>query len=131
MTTLSWLLYFADIADNVRSLFSGWVIFPIVFYLFAQVVWVVYRFEQKNDSNTDESLLKYGDSLLSTVRKLTIAIVIATAITHSFVPEKKTIYMIAGVEFTNTIITSDSNKALLDKIHKVVNKELDQLLEGK
>lgn len=133
MTTLSWLLYFADVADNVRSLFGVWLIIPLVAYIFFQVMWIAMRGDLfiGRDGYEEPPFIKQIDSLIILARRIVIALCIVALVVRGAVPEKKTIYMIAGVEFTHTIVTSDSNKALLDKIYIVVNKELDQLLEGK
>lgn len=104
MTKLSIFLLLADSLEKVSKVFLGIGIFSTILLA---VALILIAFIYTEDSS-------YKDSLSDCIHKHAVKIVVILFVTtfgwyflFSVIPSKKTMYMIAGVEFANTVMQTD------------------------
>lgn len=114
MNNLSWMLYLADVVGNFQGLLIG---FSIVLAL-GGVVWAVANtlFSEEADAQLIASKLRYVPYLF-----------VGTTILATLLPSSNTIYMIAGSEATEAVVTSEEGKEILNDIKEVIKHQLDEL----
>ena len=118
MTKLSLFLYSADVLDSLSDIFVGMGIICCIVGLLIGISICVSWFDE--DCKTDEGAAWF--------RKHTTAIILVTlfSIFGSFsvsalIPEKKTMYMIAGVEMADMFRQTDTAKELSKEMKGVLN----------
>lgn len=113
------LVYLASIVDSIKNL-GGFLMFatPLVFLA---SLWVI-SFDNIGKREVDKSKLKYVKTMIAT---LFIGIFLNT-----FTPTEKTLYLMAGASIAQDIANSPKTAATLDKVYKIVDKKLEEQLEG-
>lgn len=113
MNNLSWLLYFAEVAGRLGSV-AGMVTFFMGFGLLGIIFW--YFFSLDEDFHVPKPPIK--SYLVAFV--VTLLIAIAT-------PSKETIYLIAGSEAGEAVVTSEGGQEILNDIQQVIKHQLNKL----
>jgi len=119
MTKLSLFLYAADALDSISSFFIGFgIIAAIIFVIFGIaniIAWVV-----KGSSDDDEGAEWFR---AHTKRTLIIPVIVMFFLfgVSALIPEKQTMYMIAGVEMANEFRQTDTAHELSAEMKGVLH----------
>jgi hypothetical protein len=116
MNNLSWLLYFAEVAGKLGSI-AGLITLLMAVGLAGVIFW--YAMSLDEDLRVPKPPVK---SYL-TVFVITLLISIVT-------PTKETIYLIAGSEAGEAVVTSESGQEILNDIRQVIKYQLEGLKKG-
>lgn len=109
-----WILYFAEVSGGLKVFFAiAAAIIGIVGFIAA-----VAAFET-GDRDVADRALKVGAPLVS-------FLIVASVL----IPSKQTVYMMAAAKVSQDIIESPDAKLIGDKLLKIINKELDELVKG-
>lgn len=113
------LLYFADILSGLSSLLVAIIAISTISLLGSvaakiSVFW----------SGYESDIKKYYPPLNKFIKTSVVAWLIAV-ILQIALPSKGTIYAYAGINIANTV----SNNPVVEKIERLVNKKLDEMLE--
>jgi len=119
MNDLSWFLYLADVLPNAASSLGGLGFIVSVLGGFGLLFWkCLYEFN-KNDYEEMVDVPKGFCWVWSVFFFLLV-------ITH-FVPSKETIYLIAGSEAGEAVVTSETGQEILNDIQQVIKHQLKEL----
>ena len=117
MTKLSLFLYSADVLDSISDIFVGMGVICCIVGLLISICLFVSWFDE--DSRDDEGAKWF--------RKHTTAIILVTLFsifgsfsTAALIPEKKTMYMIAGVEMADMFRQTDTARELSKEMKGVL-----------
>ena len=111
MNDLSWLLYFADIAGNLKSI-AEWVMMFILFGL------SIFLFVGFVDDEFNERM-KYLPKK-SIIGAITVCLLIV-----GFVPSPNTIYLIAGSEMGEEVLKTDAAKKVEEYLTHLIDKAVE------
>lgn len=118
MNSLSWFLYFADVVGNVQGLLIVAAIFSVFVIVFAALT---FGHEQG----------KYGDKDLAKLArrfaKVSVVVCTLSALTAALIPTTQTIYLIAGSEAGEAVVTSPEGEEILSNIKDVIKHQLNVL----
>lgn len=117
MNSLSWFLYLAETVGKLGAIAEA---FSIILGL-GFVVIAFWHFTYLEDRQNTPKPPVRGYTL-------TFVIMVLVAIVT---PSKETIYLIAGSEAGEAIVTSESGQEILNDIHEVIKHQLGQLKEEK
>lgn len=119
MNSLSWFIYAADVLPNFS--WMGGVCF-ITLILFTLVTVIV------SGSCADEGpdLEKFAASFRGSYLKIAPFLIVLTLFSF-LIPSKETIYLIAGSEAGETVVTSEAGQEMLNDIHSVIKHQLSTL----
>lgn len=116
--TIPLILYFADVLDTLKALLFAVISISaagIVLFIFRKIMIIFDGDEQEKEKlPLLNKFLKY----------FIIPCVVATTL-QIFTPSKTTLYIYAGMQ----TVTAVSSNPTLEKIVKVVNKKLDEMIE--
>lgn len=119
MTKLSLFLYAADALDSIsRFLVAFGVIAAVVFVIFgimSIVAWVV------KGSSDDDEVAKWTREHTKRIVLIPILVIAFFFGGSTLIPEKKTMYMIAGVEMADMFRQTDTAKELSKEMKSVLN----------
>lgn len=124
MNSLSWFLYLADVIGNVQgllvtlSVLSGTGLF----------LWFLFGFigiDSDWDAKRDVKRIRVKELSKSVVRFLWIPVMFA--LPASLIPTRDTIYLIAGSEAGEAVVTSQEGKEILNDIKEVIQYQLGEL----
>lgn len=124
MNSLSWFLYLADVIGNLQgllvalSLLSGgglslWLLFGFI------------SIDSDWDVKKDLRRSRIGDHRKNVFRYLWVPVVFAFA--ASIIPSRDTIYLIAGSEAGEAVVTSEAGQEILNDIQEVIRYQLGEL----
>lgn len=113
MNNLSWLLYFAEVAGKL-----GHVAEVITVVLSLGLLGIVFWYTVSFD--------KYLEIPKPPIKSYLVTYVVALLISV-FTPSKETIYLIAGSEAGEAVVTSESGQEILNDIRQVIKHQLEQL----
>lgn len=120
MNNLSWFLYFADVIPNLAGVFwfFGLAILFGWFIRLAVIEATDYPFQGvvEKKASADYHLL------------FSVAFFLVVA---NLIPSKETIYLIAGSEAGEAVVTSEEGKEIVSDIHQVIKHQLNQLKGNK
>jgi hypothetical protein len=117
MNDLSWFLYLADVLPRVGSFaggLSGFLVVVTVGTLFMVAM-----------VNAEPSFKKLGYPWKTIVVALVSALIFG--VSSALIPSKETIYLIAGSEAGEAVVTSEAGQEILDDIHQVIKHQLNSL----
>lgn len=116
MNSVSWFLYFADVAPRMGNALV--TISAIMFILcFCLIPFFV-------DFQGGSSPILKGRFLKISLPAAFILFMIALAL-----PSRETIYLIAGSEIGETVVTSQPAQEILDDIQQIIKKKLNEMKE--
>lgn len=121
MNNLSWFIYFVEVIPNI-SLFllvSGQIaLFGSLFIMFCSIPFYVESYDNDKPKYVEWYKLYYKRILPILVFILLIAILI---------PSKETMYLIAGSELGETVVTSQEGQEIMNDIHEIIKHQLGVL----
>ena len=116
MNSLSWLLYLGDVLPSLgNTLLLVGILTLVVFALHAAVVGAEEWPFDGVISGRAKPAYQWMD------------IGTALVILASFIPAKETIYLIAGSEAGEAVVTTEQGKAILNDVQEVIKFQLDAL----
>lgn len=118
MNNLSWLIYFADVADRVQGAFTFIAVMLGIFLVILIPVWIV---NYPGGMNLEQSQF---------CKRLVIILCILFPLFTTialFAPSSKAIYLIAGSEIGEQIVTNPEAIEMFNDIKDIVKKELKEL----
>lgn len=118
MNDLSWFLYFADILPNVGTALG--LIGGLGLLAYAVITGIV-------AGHRDCSYGKYESNFHGVWWPIPVLVVIMTL--SAFVPSKETIYLIAGSEAGEAVVTSPQGQEILNDVQEVIRAQLNNLKE--
>ena len=116
MTNLPLILYFADVLDVLKTL-----LFVVISISVAGIILTIFGKIMITFDGDEQEKLPLLNKFL---KYFIVPCVIATTL-QIFTPSKTTLYIYAGMQ----TVTSVSSNPTLEKIVKVVNKKLDEMIE--
>lgn len=120
MTNLPLILYFADVLDVIKAL-----LFAVISISAAGIVLAIFG-KIMITFDGDEQEKEKLPLLNKFLKYFIIPCVVATTL-QIFTPSKTTLYIYAGMQ----TVTAVSSNPTLEKIVKVVNKKLDEMIDTK
>jgi hypothetical protein len=117
MNNLSWLLYFAEVAGKLGSAAEA-ITIVMIFGSVGVVFWYAMSLDKGFKAIPKPPVKSY-----LTVFVITLLISILT-------PSKETIYLIAGSEAGEAVVTSESGQEILNDIRQVIKYQLEVLKKG-
>lgn len=117
MTTLSWLLYFAEISTNI-GIFSGIMMFS------SAVIGVVLALIIMCNNTRD-----MPDAFNINAPKIrnTCAAIFFFSMFGLLFPSQNTVYLIIASESANTVVTSETGQKMIGDIQNIVSLKLDDI----
>lgn len=116
MNSLSWFLYLADVIGNIQGL----LIFFAVISGLSTLVWFFAKAYSVTDN--DESAGRFANFTWYIPW-----VFVSTAFLASVIPSKDTIYLIAGSEAGEAVVTSTEGQEILNDIKEVIRYQLGEL----
>lgn len=113
MNSLSWFLYLAGIANSVGGALFILCLITAIVIVILNITGNVHGYEHTIDHEFKIFAKPY-----------IIAFVVLVAMI-SLIPSKDTLYMIAGSEIGEVVITNPENQIVFDKVRELVNTRLD------
>lgn len=117
MNSLSWFLYFADVVGNLRPAFGVCSVFTGLATVILSIILIA----------TSDG---YNDAINFTTKKV-IKIVapsfVAVLLVATLIPSRGTVYMIAGSEAGEFVVTSTEGKEIIGGIKEVIKHQLEEL----
>jgi len=120
LNNLSWFLYFADVIHNVRGL----LITTAITAGFASALAGIAHFANRD---LDDDLAK---TFLNLFKKTLLALSIAAPLA-AVIPNRDTIYLIAGSEAGEFVVKNPEAQEILGDIKEVIRAQLSNLKETK
>ena len=121
MTNLPLLLYFADILDGLKILLTVLIAISIIGIILPAIGKIMIFCD-----GNEQDKKKYFPFLDRFLKAFIISCVIVSTL-QIFTPSKNTVYVYAGIQTATEV----SSNPTLEKISKVVNKKLDEILKSK
>lgn len=116
MNSLSWFLYLADVIGNVQGVL---VVATFVMCIMTFVGGVATMIGDDRYNPKEKAVGHY----LRHCWKFTLALAVVAAM----IPSRDTIYLIAGSEAGEAVVTSEAGKEILLDIQEVIQHQLNQL----
>lgn len=117
MNGLSWLLYFAEVSENIGGTLGGLSIASsLVFVVFWLLRIVIPANEQSE--NFSDLAPKYAKAA---------AAVFVLSLAGLLFPSQNTVYLIIASESAEMVVTSESGQKMLGDIQEIVSLKLDTI----
>ena len=116
MNSLSWFLYLADVIGNVRGLL---ILFSTIFGA-GTFVWLFAKGCVAADD--DKSAKKFAHFM-----RFAPWIFVSATFLAAIIPSRDTIYLIAGSEAGEAVVTSEAGQEILNDIKEVIQFQLSEL----
>jgi hypothetical protein len=119
MNSLSWFLYFAEVIPALGGTLA-FLSFPVFAFWAIRAAMIgseEYPFE---GVSTGKASPMYGALVLS----------VGMLLFSTLIPSKETIYLIAGSQAGEAVVTSEAGQEILNDIHEVIKHQLGQLKAG-
>lgn len=124
MNSLSWFLYLADVIGNVQGLLTTLSLLSGA----GLSLWFLFGFigiDSDWDTKRDVKRVRVKELSKSVARFLWVPVVFA--LPASLIPTKDTIYLIAGSEAGEAVVTSQEGQEILNDIKEVIRYQLGEL----
>lgn len=116
--SLMWVIYFAGVSDGIRSLLT----FAAVTLFVTNICATVFAFSAVHDE------LKKAKSIVA-VTIVSWVVCLLASICSVSIPDKTTIYLMAGTRVAEDIVKSPEVKDINGKILTIINQKLDSIIE--
>lgn len=116
MNSLSWFLYLADVIGNVRGVL---ILFAIIFGA-VTLFWLFAKGCVAADD--DESAKKFAHFM-----RFAPWIFVSVTFLVAIIPSRDTIYLIAGSEAGEAVVTSEAGQEILNDIKEVIQFQLSEM----
>ena len=136
MNNLSWLLYAADVIPKLGNMLSGLTLISFLLVAGLIITSLINISEAKNriryDANrtkqwhpeAKQQLVMWRGILRKSVY-IGVPTVFLIALVAIAAPSSKTIYMIAGSEAGETVVTSEQGQAVLSDVQEIIKLQLE------
>ena len=117
MNGLSWLLYFAEVSENISGALG---VLSILSAIVAMAFWLLHILVPSHDQSKNfyELAPKYAK---------TAAVVFTLSLAGLLLPSQNTVYLIIASESAEMIVTSESGQKMLGDIQEIVSLKLDTI----
>lgn len=117
MNGLSWLLYFAEVSENISSTLGILAIASAIVFALFWFLHIVVPFDEQS-KNFNEMAPKYAK---------TAATVFVLSLAGLLFPSQNTVYLIIASESAEMVVTSESGQKMLGDIQQIVSLKLDTI----
>lgn len=115
MNSLSWLIYLAQVLPAIKDVLVGLGV-GLIIYL---TIWIIVY----------AAGVAEGNSKISKPKIKWVFISVTLILVSVFIPSKETIYLIAGSEAGEAVVTSEGGKEVLNDVKEIINIQLQKLKE--
>jgi hypothetical protein len=118
MNSLSWFLYLAGVFGTLGKLAGAFSALGLLIFSATCFWWLIWKVD--------------GDKIIiprPPIELVGVLWVLALTL-HILVPSKETIYLIAGSQAGEAVVTSDTGQEILNDIHEVIKHQLGELKGG-
>lgn len=120
MNGLSWLLYFAEVSENISGTLGALSIISAIIFAGFSLLHIVIPVDEQS-KNFNEMAPKYTK---------TAAAVFILSLAGLLFPSQNTVYLIIASESAEMVVTSESGQKMLGDIQQIVSLKLDTIAEG-
>lgn len=117
MNSLSWFLYFADVVGNLRPAFGVCSVFTGLATVILSVILIA----------TSDGYNEQVHLTTKKVIKIVAPFFVVILLVATLIPSRETVYMIAGSEAGEFVVTSPEGKEILGDIKEVIKHQLKEL----
>jgi len=114
---LSWFLYLADVVDSAHSKIA----FMIITIFLSSIAWAMIGSIERDAENREPL------QLLQKKAPLLIGTVILLLALNVALPSKETIYLIAGSEAGEYVVTSPEGQEIINDIRAILKSQIEEL----
>ena len=115
MNNLSWLIYLASVVPNL----SGFIITIMIVVSAALSFWAL-AVAMHNDDYRAEEVWEYPKF------KVFIPLIFLLGLIASLIPDKQTIYLIAGSEAGEYVVNTPEAQEIMNDIHSIIKLQLKE-----
>lgn len=129
MNNLTLFLYLAEVIGNLRASL-GIILFLIAVCSLPVTIGAFLIVENNSYDSEEEVERKYEirKTIWKCIKVVAIVFPILVLI-KTLLPSKETMYMMAASELGETVVTSPDAVQVYDKVKKIINQELDDLVK--
>lgn len=125
MNSLSWFLYLADAVGRVSWLCLALVVPITIVYGFHQVfAWIDYGDEKQRRGDADKALVYHS---FKKAKWFYIASITSLLLLYAITPDKGTVYLIAGSEAGEYVVTSPEGQEIINDIKAIIKNQINDL----
>ncbi len=117
MNGLSWLLYFAEVSENISGTLGVLSIISAIIFAGFSFLQIIIPFQEQS-KNFNEMAPKYVK---------TAAAVFALSLVGLLFPSQNTVYLIIASESAEMVVTSESGQKMLGDIQQIVSLKLETI----
>ena len=136
MNNLSWLLYAADVIPGIGNLFFflAFTTFTVgcILYLVGLICIHETNDQMRRDSLRSETWYPEAENqnkmwryVLARLTFIGVPLILLFSVVSVGVPSSKTIYLIAGSEAGETVVTSEQGQAVLSDVQEIIKLQLE------
>ena len=129
MNNLSLLIYLAEVLPNLSSVVGRWAWLGAIATFAAVIVLFLAKL-----TFTDEYTREFRKEVYEQYKDMRVfwplywlCLFVPLLLVSELVPSKETIYLIAGSEAGEAVVTSEEGKEILNDIHEVIKHQLSTL----
>lgn len=123
MNTLSWLLYGADVLNNLGTFFTVIGIVSLIIAIPTTLCGYIIVWDIKKDRSSNEIWFE-PRKYVRIVAILALVVGIALNLISIIIPSKQTMYMIAASEMGEVVIKSDEGAEIYNELKAIVMNNL-------
>ena len=120
MTSLSWLLYFAEVSSNIGAFSS------IMMLLSAIVTIILSLVIMCNDTREMPDAFNINGPRIRNIA----SIIFFISTLGLLFPSQNTVYLIIASESANTVVTSETGQKMIGDIQNIVSLKLEDIAKG-
>ena len=124
MNSLSWLIYAAAVLPNMATMVGMFILVSCAVVMVFALIQYIGVCDAVSSGTEDKSIAK--GSLKKTAKTVAITMVL-TFIVVGVVPDSKTIYMIAGSEAAEAVVSSEDGQEVLADIKEIIQLQLTNM----
>lgn len=106
MNSLSWLLYFADVVQNIRGTIAGFMFLVGAIFLFSGVAWIFSKIAPTDD-DISRGMPESFKKAVTKVFTFSIWLLVVLNVLSIVTPTKTTILSIAASEFAEYVVSTE------------------------
>lgn len=120
MTSLSWLLYFAEVSTNIGIFSSIMMFFSAIIAIVLSIIIMCNDTRVMTDAfNTNAPRLRNVAAIIFFVSTLGLLF-----------PSQNTVYLIIASESANTVVTSETGQKMIGDIQNIVSLKLEDIAKN-
>ena len=130
MNNLSWLLYFADVVQQIRPVFLLLGIFAVIV---CGLIFLTAALSDENSYDSDNEKERkqiYRKWAFNKSWKIFVPIALLGFFLSALIPSKNTIYLIAGSEAGEAVVASEDGREIISEIKTIIKQQIKSVKEG-